>query len=410
MEKGLLNPDRALEIILNSVSPVGKEQVALRDALGRVLSDDVRSDLDLPPFDNSAMDGYAVVARDTSGASRNTPKSLEVIAEQPAGRPVTKSVVPGTAIRIMTGAPLPQGADAVVIVEHTEARHSRVIVYVEAAVGANIRRSGEDVRRDELVLRAGDRIGPAEMGMLGALGHASVGVYRRPIVAIITTGDELVDISETPGPGKIRDSNQYSVLGQTLRAGGEVSIQRRSTDEREELARILAEAADSSDLIITTGGVSVGAYDFVKETLARLGEINFWKVAIKPGKPLAYGRINGKPIFGLPGNSVSSMVTFDLFVRPALMRLSGRRATGLTVVKANVSQALKHEKGRREFVRATTKWENDGFVATPTGRQGSGRLSSMLGANSYIVVGESTEGLTAGDTADVILIDGRLTS
>lgn len=407
MEKGLLNPDAALEIILASIAPLDTQRVGLRDAFGRVLAVDVHSDMDLPPFDNSAMDGYAVLAECIRGASADHPTGLRVIAEQPAGTVVAEQVVPGTAIRIMTGAPIPSGADAVVIVEHTQRQGSDVLVFAEATTGANIRPRGEDVRVGQLVLRAGTRIGPAEMGMLAAVGRGEVSVYRRPKVAIITTGDELVDISEIPGPGKIRDSNQYSTLGQALEAGCEVCMVKRALDERENLAEILAKAAETADVLVTIGGVSVGDYDFVKETLERLGEIKFWKVAVKPGKPLAYGHIDGKPLFGLPGNPVSSMVTFDLFVRPALLRLAGMTNVGRMTVSGRISQDVRHSNGRRTFVRAATEWKDGAFTATPTGNQGSGRLSSMLGANSYVVIGESDGDVAAGDGVDIILLDER---
>jgi len=405
VEKELLSPDKALEIIMTSISPLGTECITLAKAYGRTLSEDVFSDIDLPPFDNSAMDGYAIIAENTLGASPNSPKVFEVIAEQPAGTVVNQSISSQTAIRIMTGAPIPKGADAVVIVEHTVRENNRMSVFVETQKGANIRFRGEDIKHFQRVLLAGTRIGPAEMGLLAAIGKQDISVYRIPRVAVITSGDELVDIKDYPEPGKIRDSNQYSTLGQVLEAGGQISMLVRSPDEKEELAGILSQAADISDVLITIGGVSVGDHDFVKETLERLGEIKFWKVAIKPGKPLAYGSINGKPLFGLPGNPASSMVTFDIFVRPALMLLSGCTHTGQLTVSGKVSQDIKHKKGRREFVRANTVWEADGFFATPTGDQGSGMLSSMLGANSYIVVDESNKDVAAGQMVNIILLD-----
>ena len=400
-----LSLEEALDIILSSTPSRGTVKVALRDALGRVLAEDIHADEDLPPFNNSAMDGYAVIAEDTRGASKDNPRKLKVIAEAPAGTVVTQQIVPGTAVRIMTGAPVPDGADAVVMVEETESRDSEVLIYRETKQGFNIRPSGEDVRRDELVIQAGKRIRPSEVGMLAALGKAEVTVFRKPRVAIITSGNELVDASEHPGPGQIRDSNQYSLFSQVLNVGAEVSVLNRVIDEKEEMERVLSSAVETSDLIIASGGVSVGDYDFVKETLAKLGDIRFWKVEIKPGKPTVYGSLKGKPLFGLPGNPVSSMVTFDLFVRPAIMRMMGIESAPYKMVSGAVTQDIRHKLGRREFIRATTTWSDDGYIAAPTGMQGSGRLSSMVNANSYIIVPEEMENVAAGENLQVILFE-----
>ncbi|MDO8589167.1 MAG: molybdopterin molybdotransferase MoeA [Armatimonadota bacterium] len=397
-----------MEMILESVPRLGAELLALRDGLGRALAEDVYADQDLPPFDNSAMDGYAVIAADTTGATSENPRALRCIAEEPAGVTVTERVITGTAVKIMTGAPIPPGADAIVPVEDTSAgADGRVGILREAVSGAHVRRAGEDVKRGRIVLMSGVRIGPAEMGALAAVGKAEITVSKAPAVAIVTTGTELVDVSERLGPGRIRDSNSYSLLGQALNAGARVSMVERTADERSELERLLTLAAQTSDIIITSGGVSVGDYDLVKETLAKLGEILFWKVAIKPGKPLAYGRIDGKPLFGLPGNPVSSMVAFDLFVRPALLHMQGISDVTYPRVSGVVSEDLRHKPGRREYVRAVTVWQGEGYVAAPTGDQGSGRLSSMLGANSYIVISEDQGDLRAGGKASVMLTGRR---
>lgn len=400
-----MSPDAALEIILSSTPRLGKEVIALGDALGRVLAEDIRADGDLPPFDNSAMDGYAVLAADTVGAAKDSSRELRVIAEAPAGVMVSEEVVPGTAVRIMTGAPVPRGADSVIMVEDTERHEGAVRILREVGQGWNVRPAGEDVSRGELVLRSGVRVRPAEMGMLAALGKAQVAVYTKPRVAVITSGNELVDVSESPGPGQIRNSNQYSLAGQVLHAGAEVSLTARVIDERDELERVLTSAAEVSDLIIVSGGVSVGDYDFVKETLAKLGEMRFWKVAVKPGKPLAYGRIGDVPLFGLPGNPVSSMVTFDLFVRPAIGRMMGLESEPYTTVSGSVTCDVRHKPGVREFVRATTIWENGRYVATPAGMQGSGRLSSMVGANSYIVIPEKAGDVASGQDLQIIFFE-----
>ena len=400
-----LSLEEALDIILSSTPSLGTVKVALRDALGRVLAEDIHADEDLPPFNNSAMDGYAVIADDTRGASKDNPRKLKVIAEAPAGTVVTQKIVPGTAVRIMTGAPVPDGADTVVMVEDTESRDGVVLIYHETRSGYNIRPAGEDVKRDELVMQTGKRIRPSEMGMLAALGKAEVTVFRKPRVAIITSGNELVDASEHPGPGQIRDSNQYSLFSQVLNVGAEVSVLNRVIDEKEEMERVLSSAVETSDLIIASGGVSVGDYDFVKETLAKLGDIRFWKVEIKPGKPTVYGSLKGKPLFGLPGNPVSSMVTFDLFVRPAIMRMMGIESAPYKMVSGAVTQDIRHKLGRREFIRATTTWSDDGYAVAPAGMQGSGRLSSMVNANSYIIVPEDMENVAAGEILQIMLFE-----
>jgi molybdopterin molybdotransferase len=380
-----------------------------------VLAEDIRADADVPSFANSAMDGYAVIAADTSGATRDEPRKLTVLAEAPAGTVVSEKIVPGTAVRIMTGAPIPLGADAVVPFEETDeaaagpedtdSRDREVLIYRETKAGWNVRPAGDDVRQGELVMQAGRRVRPSELGMLAALGRAQVEVYRKARVAVITSGNELADVSERPGPGQIRDSNQYSLLGQVLSTGAEVSALNRVIDERGELERVLSNAVEISDMVIVSGGVSVGDYDFVKDTLAKLGDIRFWKVEIKPGKPLAYGDLMGKPLFGLPGNPVSSMVTFDVFVRPAIKRMMGLESVANMTVSGVVTQSVRHKIGRREFVRATTVWSDAGYAATPTGLQGSGKLSSMVNANSYIILPEETGDATAGETVRIMLFE-----
>jgi molybdopterin molybdotransferase len=289
-------------------------------------------------------------------------------------------------------------------VEETERAGSDVQILKEFKAGFSIRPRGEDVKSGELVIRAGTRIGPAEMGMLASLGMPEVPVRRKPRAAVVTSGSELVDASQRPGPGQIRDSNRFSLLGQVLRAGGQAALFQRVVDERGELEEKLAFASQEADLIIVSGGVSVGDYDFVKDTLAKLGDIRFWRLKIKPGKPFVFGQINGKPLFGLPGNPVSSMVTFDLFVRPAILRMMGMSQVQHPVVSGRVSAELRHRPGVREFVRATTTWEAGGYVAVPTGIQGSGRLSSMLKANSYVVIPEDAKDIPAGAEVRIVLL------
>lgn len=396
--------DEALALILERVVVRPAERVPLAEVLGRVLAEDLIADLDLPPFDNAAMDGYAVRAADTAGASATRPVTLRVLEDVPAGRVAGQTVTPGAAVRIMTGAPLPPGADAVVPFEETAAAPGEVRVRKEVAPGGHVRPRGEDVRAGQRVLLAGTDLGPAEMGVLASLGRAQVPVVQRPRVAIITTGDELVGVEEPLGPGQIRDSNAYTLLGQVQRCGGVVQSLRRAVDTREALRRAFAEAAEA-DVILTSGGVSIGDYDLVKEVVEELGEIIFWQVAIKPGKPLLFGQLDQRLLFGLPGNPVSSMVTFEVFVRPALRRMGGFRAWQRPTVTARLQQDHRSAPRRLEYVRAWTKFVAGEWQASLTGDQGSGRLSSMLGANSYLLIPPEVSQARAGETYPALLLD-----
>ncbi len=399
----LLKPDAALEIILRSVSAVEPERVDLRECLGRVLAEDATADGDLPPFDNTAMDGYAVIAEDTRGATRENPIRLSVVGEQPAGKSDAGPVTHGSAVRIMTGAPIPAGADAIVIVEHTQTDGGDVLVYREASPGANVRRAGEDVKRGQVVLTKGSVISPAAMGMLASVGVAEPLVYRKPRAAVITTGDELVDAAEQPAPGQIRNGNQYSLLGEALHAGCEVTMLQRTRDDQDEIERTLALAAEAADLVIVCGGVSVGDYDYVKDIIDRLGQVRFWKVAIKPGKPFTFGDIGGKPVFGLPGNPVSCLVCFDILVRPAIRRMAGDVSDGLPRVRGIITEDLRRRPDRREYIRAVTSYVDGVYKVSPIPKHGSGMLSSMVDANSYVVVAEGIEEIRQGEEVDVVL-------
>lgn len=405
LENETLSADEALDIVLNSMSVMAIETVHLTDSLGRALAEDIYSGVNLPPFANSAMDGYAVCFQDTAGACADSPCILSVIESEPAGVVISRKVEHGNAVRIMTGAMMPDGADSVVPVEDTGQRDNYVVVFNEIKCGTNVREAGEDVRQGDLILHKGTRISPAQMGMLAALGVVDVPVYRKPRVAILTTGSELVGPEMEPAPGRIRDSNSYSLLGQVIQAGAEVVMMERISDERGQLADIIAKAAEVSDVVITSGGVSVGDFDLVKETLSRLGDIRFWKAAIKPGKPVAFGFISDRPLFGLPGNPVSSMVTFDILVRPALLKMAGVRQNERAIVSGIIRQSIRHKEGRREFIRAVTTWSGTSYNAVPTGDQGSARLSSMLGANSYVVIPEQVGNVSEGSAVDIILFD-----
>lgn len=398
----LISVDEALHTILGTVSKVESEVAGLQSSINQVLARDVCAECDLPGFDNSAMDGYALRSCDTAGATFQTPVILKICGEQPAGKDRGLAANAGSAVKIMTGAPMPLGCDSVVILEEVDWCEDCIELRREVAPGDNIRYAGEDIKRGATVLKAGTRLDAAEIGVLAALGEAEVSVIRRPRVAVITTGSELVSVGETLGRGQIHDINCYTLAAKIAQAGCELVLLERVADEQNALAEVIREAAKVSDVIITSGGVSVGDYDLVKETLNSLGRILFWGVAIKPGKPLAYGHIGNCPVFGLPGNPVSSMVAFDVFVRPALMKMSGIDDPKHSVVTGKLEGSIRHKKGRREFVRAVTTRTGNGYHAVPTGDQGSARMSSMLGANSYIIVPEECGNIASGESVSIL--------
>ncbi|MFQ5466450.1 MAG: gephyrin-like molybdotransferase Glp, partial [Thermodesulfobacteriota bacterium] len=362
-----------------------------------------------PPWDNSAMDGYAVRREDAPGASKDSPARLKVIYDLPAGSTPGGPVGAGEAVRIMTGAPVPEGADAVVMVERTEkAGGDGVLLFEEPGPWQNIRRAGEDFAAGAVVIRPGAVVRPAEIAMLATTGVASLSVYKRPKVAIISTGDELVDIDEAPGPGKIPDSNGYTLSALVAEAGAEAARLGIARDDRASLTEKLT-AARSADIILSSGGVSVGDYDFVKDVLEEMGStMRFWKVAMKPGKPLAFGVIGGKPAFGLPGNPVSSMVAFEQFVRPVILKLSGRTDIFRAVLRATLTGDLKTKPGRMNFVRAEMSFTDEGFTATPLTGQGSGVISTMVKANCYVIVPADCKGFRAGETVRVQPFDSSV--
>ncbi len=402
----MLSVEEALEKVLSLFKPLEPEEVDLLDSLGRVLAEDVFADMDIPPLDNSAMDGYAVRAEDTKGASPQNPRPLRIIHEVPAGYISEKAVEPGTAIRIMTGAPIPPGADAVVRFEDTRREGDIIYILKEVKPGAEIRRAGEDVKKGELKLRKGTVIRPAEVGMLAALGKKRVKVIRRPRVAILATGDELVDPEEIPGPGKIRNTNTYSNAAQVLKYGGIPIILGIARDKREELAAKLREGLEKgADLILTSGGVSVGDFDLVKEVLATEGQITFWQVRMKPGKPLAFGVLGGVPLLGLPGNPVSVMVAFELFARPAILKMLGRTCLQKPTVEAILLDEIPAKDERRHFLRVTVEKRGDEWYARLTGEQGSGILTSMVKANGLAIIPEEWKKAEVGSRVKVIMLD-----
>ena len=379
-----------------------------------VLAEDIYAPWDLPPWDNSAMDGFAVRADDLlkkSGESHT--EKLKVIEDLPAGYMAKKEVGAGEAIRIMTGAPLPKGADTVVMVEHTKNTESDVTILKEIKKGQNVRSKGEDIKKGELILKKGVTIRPSEVGMLVSMGKATVSVYRKPKVAVMSTGDELVDVGKitTDGSvsklpaGKIVDSNSYTVFSQVLAAGA-LPIHLGIAKDTKKALKSKIEEALSADVIISSGGVSVGDYDFVKDVLDEIGTVmKFWKVAIKPGKPLAFGMIQNKPYFGLPGNPVSSMVGFEEFVRPALLKMMGKSDIFKNTVDARLTEEIRKKPGRTNFIQSCLKEENGDLLVTPIKIRGSAVMSSMVRANSLIVLKKASSGADAGETVKVQPLD-----
>jgi len=395
----------ARDIILGSIRPLGTEKVSLPECLGRVLAESVTSPWDIPPLDNTAMDGFAVRAADVAGASTDRPATLEVIEDLPAGRIAARTVVPGTAIRIMTGAPIPVGADAIVRVEDTQSEGTKVRVLATVPAGEHIRRAGEDVREGEKVLEVGALLGAAAVGMLSSLGRAFVQVTQRPRVAVISTGDELVDVDGDRRDGKIIASNSYCLAAQ-VRECGAIPVSLGITPDTREAIEARFREAMGCDVILSSGGVSVGDYDFIKDVLRDLGsEMKFWRVAMKPGHPLVFGLLGGRPVFGLPGNPVSCMVSFEQFVRPSLLKMMGHRSLFRPVVRARLREALRQKPGRTTFVRAVVTRDRDGLSVRSAGNQSSGALLSMVRANGLLIFPADRAELPEGSEAEVQIID-----
>ena len=396
MPDELIDIAAAREIVLSAVRPLPPERVGLADALGRVLAEDVESTEDMPPFDSSALDGYVV--GDTSGGD------LPVVGESRAGAPATERLGAGQAMRISTGAAVPEGGVAVVGVERAEASDARVVV-PPMSDGANIRRAGEDVPAGERVLSAGDDLGPPELGALAALGRAEVLCGAQPRVAVLTTGDELVEPGGGPlAPGQIRNSNAYALAAQAQRAGARVVAREIVRDEREHTVETLGRALEAADVVVVSGGVSVGPHDHVKPALADLGvEERFWRVALKPGKPTWFGTRGDKVVFGLPGNPVSAIVTFHLFARPALRRLAGGDAHD-TRSRALIDVSYPREAGRDQVLRVRLEARPDGWHVAPTKPQGSHVLTSMLGAGAFAIVPRGEGEVAAGSALDIELL------
>jgi molybdopterin molybdotransferase len=395
----MLSFDEALQAVLSEAPALPREEVALENALGRVLAEDVSSDRDLPPFDRAAMDGYAVRAEDVAGA----PTALETVGEVRAGEWPSQPTQPGQAIRIMTGAPLPPGATAVQQVEKTRALDEfRVIILEPVADGANVVGRASEVRKGDVVLPRGRRIDPAAVAVLASVGRARVSVARRPAVAILVTGDEIVDASSEPGPAQIRNSNGPAVEALARLAGAEVRLLGIAPDEPGALAAALRRGF-AADVLIVCGGVSAGDYDLVEPALLEEGaSFRFTGVAIKPGAPLVFGRREGTLLFGLPGNPVSAQVTFELFVRPALLRMQGARAPCRPRVGVELLGPVTNRSGRLSHVPARVRWEEGRLVARALRSSGSGDLAAHSRANALVVIAAERTEAEAGERAEAI--------
>ncbi len=413
-----ISVEEARAYILKHFHPLEAEWVPLLDSLDRVLAEDIIADMNVPPFNNSAMDGYAVRAQDIADASPDHPVVLRVIGDLAAGYTAQRTVERGTALRIMTGAPLPPGADTVVRFEETsegigargtEKNHTTVEILKAARRGDNVRSAGEDIRQGEIVLPKGTVVRPAEIGVMASLGKKQISVHRKPRVAILATGDELVAVDAPMAPGKIRNANEYSNSAAVIKAGGvpiQLGIARDNIDDL--TAKIRAGLDADADLFITSAGVSVGDYDIVKNVLSAEGEMHFWQVKMKPGKPLAFGILRGKknvPLLGLPGNPVSAMVSFEIFARPAILTMLGKTKFTRPRVLAVLQNDATNTADRRNFIRVSVEQREGQYIARTTGEQGSGILTSLSRANGLLVMPEDVTLIRAGENVQVQMLD-----
>lgn len=408
-----LSVREALSLILGTIDILPSEQLDLLDGLGRVLAQSVIARDSLPPFANSSMDGYAVRAEDVGGAREDRPIRLKVIGDIAAGAGILPEVIAGTAARIMTGAPLPLGADAVVPVEDTDElwrgkeRPLPEFVAIHRAVGPGdfTRHPGEDIRAGDVVLEKGRVLRPQEIGILAALGVGRINVIRRPRVGVLATGDELVDVASPLTPGKIRNSNGYAQTAQVAALGGvPVMLGVAGDTEAAVRERLDAGVAAGVDLLISSAGVSVGAYDVVKAVLDEVGDVAFWRVRMRPGKPLAFGSYRGTPFLGVPGNPVSAMVSFEMFARPAILKMAGHDKLERPRVEVTVLEDIDSD-GRESYIRAVVTRDERGYLARTTGGQGSHMMTSLVKANALLVVPEGVKAIQAGTKLKALMID-----
>lgn len=413
LETSDLSVAEALQRVLDAVSVLPAERVPLLEALSRVLAAPVVARDSLPPFANSSMDGYALRAADLATATADSPVRLRVIGEVAAGSVLDITVIPGTAVRIMTGAPLPKGADAVIPVEDTSepwrdpTRPLPEVIEIGRRIRAGdyVRYPGEDVRAGEEVLPKGHLVRPQEIGVMASLGVAEVEVVRRPRVAVLATGDELIPVDEPLTPGKIRNSNSYAQAAQVASLGAIPVMLPVARDTEEDVRRRLQEGIDAGvDLIISSAGVSVGVYDVVKSVLEQDGNVGFWRVRMRPGKPLAFGAYRGIPYLGLPGNPVSAMVSFDRFARPAILKMAGHTQLERPSVIATVRETI-HSDGRESYLRAIVSRDDEGYSAVTTGGQGSHMMTSLVRANALLIVPEGVKLVEPGMQLTALLLD-----
>ena len=395
----MLSVDEARQRMLDTIPILPSEKRGILACTDYVLAEELHATENIPPFDNSAMDGYAVRAADVKNATEKNPAVLSVVETIAAGYAPTKQVAAGQASRIMTGAMMPQGANAVIMQEVTQQNGDEVKIFESIDTAGNVRFTGESVAEGQQVMGKGKHLRPPEVSMLASLNCVEATVHRKPTIAIVSTGDELTPLGEPLEPGKIRDSNRYGLYAQVEEAGGIPIDMGIAPDDEAETERIFRAALAKADALITSGGVSVGEHDVVKTVLAKLGEINFWRVAMKPGKPQAYGIADGKPIFGLPGNPVSSLVVFELFVRPALLKMAGHKNLLRPTFKATLTEAITNRDGRVNYMRAILKVSDGEITAQTTGPQGSGILHSLVLANGLITIPTATT-LHAGEKVD----------
>jgi molybdopterin molybdotransferase len=402
----MMSVEEALNRILAQVKQLDSVQVPLSESLGLILAQDVIAQDDIPPFANSAMDGFALLSKDSKQRDGKPPR-LRVVGSVAAGYVADRTVEEGTSLRVMTGAPVPPGADSVIQFELTRSDDPNsewVEILQEVKPGTNIRPAGEDMRRGQKVLAQGTEIGAWEIGVLATLGYAMVPVIRRPRVAILGTGDEVIEIDKPLQPGKIRDSNSYLLEAAIQQAGAEPRRLGIARDTVENLREKFQEALQY-DLIITSGGVSVGDFDLVRQIMMEQGEINFWRINMRPGKPVAFGHIGGVPLLGLPGNPVSTAVTFQLFGRPVIRKMLGHSHLFKPIIDVVVEDGVSEQVGRRHYVRAWVRWDGTRFIAHTTGNQGSHIMTSLLHANALIIVPEGGVRVHAGDTAKAMMLD-----
>jgi molybdopterin molybdotransferase len=400
----MIDVNQALEIILNSAEILEAKKIKLINSLGHVLAEKIVAKENIPPFNNSAMDGFAILSADTSKASQSQPVKLEIIDYQPAGKVSSKKIVPGKAIKIMTGAIIPKGADAVVKVEDTRSFGSQVEIFKPIKKDTNIRMAGEDIAAGSLVFSVGKEISPVDIGLLASLGFNQVKVIARPKVAIIGTGDELIPVDQPLKPGKIRDSNSYVLYNQAILIGASPSRLGTVLDEMPRVKEALRAALKNNDVVVTTGGVSVGEHDFVKQVFEDLGaELKFWKVAQKPGKPMAFWTMGRKLAFGLPGNPVAAAICFEEYVRPALLKMMGRTKLFRPLVTAKLTHQLKKKPGRLQYIGVRLEVKNGCRFATVNGKHGSGILSSLSGADGIGLLDSQTSLFNQGDEIKVQL-------